>query len=77
MPTYRKKPVEIEAFELGKQRIPSFVTIEKQDGVYKVYNKLHNSWIETKIGDMIRIDQAPDDVYPIDRETFENTYEPV
>jgi hypothetical protein len=77
MACYRKKPIEIEAIELGKTIIPDNVIIDKIDGVYKVYNKLDNSWIEVKIGDMLRIDQAPDDVYPIDRETFEKNYEKV
>jgi len=80
MARYRKKPLDIEAIKFGKDQIPENVSIKTErrpDGKSHVFNKLHNSWIEVKRGDMLRIDQAPDDVYPIDRETFEKTYEPV
>ncbi|AFH22570.1 hypothetical protein OSG_eHP30_00075 [environmental Halophage eHP-30] len=77
MALYRKKPTEIDAIELGKDPIPKTVSYTIENGSYKIYNKLHNSMIEAKLGDMIRIDQAPEDVYPIDRQTFEQTYEKV
>jgi hypothetical protein len=77
MARYRKKPVEIEAIELGKDTIPKNVSYTIQGGKYQIYNELHNSMIEAKIGDMLRVDQAPGDVYPIDRETFGRTYEKV
>jgi hypothetical protein len=80
MARYRKKPVEIEAVEFGFELIPSNIQIKSEkhpNGKSWVFNKLHNSWIEVKRGDMVRIDQAPNDVYPIDRETFEQTYEKI
>lgn len=80
MARYRKKPEEIDALEFLVDKMPDNVSVQtekKPDGKSWVFNKLHNSWIEVKRGDMVRIDQAPDDVYPIDRETFEKTYEKI
>jgi len=80
MARYRKKPVQIEAIEFGEDQVPENVSIKTErrpNGKSYVFNRLHNSWIEVKKGDMLRVDQAPDDVYPIDRETFEQTYEKV
>jgi hypothetical protein len=77
MALYRKKPVEIEAIEFGVEPMPEDIKVIDTAEGGKVYNQLHESWINVKKGDMVRIDQAPDDVYPIDRETFEKTYEPV
>ena len=41
---------------------------------FAVWNEKHRSWIGFHVGDMLRLDQAPQDVYPIDRATFEATY---
>lgn len=79
MPKYRKKPVIIEAIQLGKDHIPDNVrTRDSGDPIqpFEVFNPLHNSWIKLRVGDMIRTDLAPKDVYPIERETFETTYDP-
>lgn len=78
MTKYRKIPMEIEAEEFTGQMIPNCTIIEDlSEKTYKVYNKLHESWIKLKVGDMVRTDLAPEDVYPIDRDTFELTYEKV
>jgi len=77
MALYRKKPTEIDAIEFGKDPIPENVIMLNPHESPMVWNELHQSWIKLKKGDLIRIDQAPDDVYPIDRQTFEQTYEKV
>lgn len=86
MARYRKKPLEIDAVEftssrddiLPEKEMPEGIKIERTGfGEPQVYNALHDSWIGLREGDMIRIDQAPNDVYPIDKETFEKTYEKI
>jgi len=77
MARYRKKPTEIEAIEFGVELMPEDIKVIDTAEGGKVYNELHNSWINVKNGDVVRIDQAPEDVYPIDRQTFEQTYEKV
>ncbi len=78
MTRYRKRPVEIEAVEYGPDTLPpDGVEMRLRGNRMEVYNALHDSWIAFKHGDMLRIDAAPEDVYPIDRETFNATYEPV
>ncbi len=42
----------------------------------KVYNRLHQSWIEFNFGDVFNVSNLVD-VYPIDRAVFEATYEDV
>lgn len=74
MARYRKLPAEIEAEEFTGAAIDC-VSIVGPLGYNEVYNKLHDSWIKLKVGDFVRTDLAPDDVYPIDREVFFNTYE--
>lgn len=41
---------------------------------FSVFNALHSSWVGFAPGDFLRVD-SPGDVYPIDRATFEETYE--
>jgi len=81
MPRYRKIPgkipVEIEAIELGNDPMPAEMTFVETPEGWLIYNRLHDSWIKVKKGDMVRIDKAPDDIYPIDREFFYKTYEKV
>ncbi len=81
MPTFKNKPRQIEAVELVPGVLmPEGVLVRVVRGgspdAYEAYNALHDSWIKTKTGDMIRVDKAPMDVYPIDRATFDTTYEP-
>lgn len=40
----------------------------------EVYNELHDSWIGFKFGDVFNVTKN-EDVYPIEREIFEKTYE--
>jgi hypothetical protein len=79
MPVFKNKPRQIEAVELiPGVLMPEGVKVRVVRGgapdAYEVYNALHDTWIKTKTGDMIRVDKAPLDVYPIDRETFDATY---
>ncbi|HSH45179.1 MAG TPA: hypothetical protein VK966_04960 [Longimicrobiales bacterium] len=41
---------------------------------FEAWNELHESWVGLRPGDFLRVDK-PGDVYPIDRATFEATYE--
>lgn len=71
-------PKRIIVFEFGASEVPQGVKIRKfhteEDTVWKVWNELHQSWINIKEGDLIRYDLQPKDVYPIDREVFDKTY---
>ena len=59
------------------RRKPTFICdLGSRTGEYYVWNELHRSEITLKVGDMVRVDD-PNDTYPIDRQTFEATYEPV
>lgn len=80
MPIYGKIPHEIKA-EKGSEIVehPELYNVQIRysylEGWYEVYNHLHGSWIKFDPGNcMIRVDCAPDDVYPIDNETFSKTY---
>lgn len=80
MPKFRSKPrvITAEQFELGK-KLPAKIRLSPNvstSPVYEVWNGLHSSWIKLKPGDYVRIDD-PNDNYPIDQETFHNTYEPI
>ncbi len=48
--------------------------IEFRDETFYMYNLFYGSWVEVKIGDFIRIDN-PNNHYPIDKETFQRTYD--
>lgn len=79
MAVYKSKIKIIEAIEFDPQKpfdLPSEVKIHKDGDDYKIYNRLHGSWINIKQGDMIRIDQ-PNDHYPIDKKYFEENYLPI
>lgn len=78
---YRRKPEIIEAVEFDEnhpEAIGDVAIVSKTfTGQFQIYNQKHDSWIGVKTGNMIRIDKAPEDVYPIDGETFQKTYEPI
>lgn len=75
-----KKPIPIEVVEFQPDTrgvLPvSVMWRSNSDDTYAVFNSLHNSWIEVKPGDYLNVnDQTGRDIYPIDRETFERTYD--
>jgi hypothetical protein len=76
MPRYHSRPKEIDAVQFDpRKQPPEGVKIRSVNGGYEVWNELHGSWIGVKEGDMLRIDLAPRDVYPIDKATFDQTYD--
>lgn len=75
---FRKKPTTIEAIEFGPSSLPPGIRatmVREKDGEWQVWNELHRSWINVKLGDMVNITKY-EDVYPIERATFDATYEP-
>lgn len=82
MAKYRRIPTIIEAVEFRKEPDEEFGDIwflfEYEDGLgWRLYNRLYDSWVKVKPGDFVRIDLAPEHVYPIDRERFFKTHEPI
>lgn len=77
MPRYRRKPGEITAIQfkasMSFTSIPAMIR-NTGFGDWEVWNALHGSWIKFKDGDYIRVDDRNDN-YPIDEETFRNSYE--
>lgn len=71
-----KKPIPIEVLEFDPAQIPTGVLTVERDGEWKVFNRLHGSWIGVKSGDYLNVGSMAD-VYPIDRDTFLRTYDPV
>lgn len=76
---YVKKPVAIEVLEATSSddlhtRTGLRWRKTRIDGG-EVYNELHDSWINFKFGDVFNITKN-EDIYPIDRKTFFDTYEP-
>jgi hypothetical protein len=85
MATYRKKPVEIEAFLLGEEPPEWFneKVEEEEASLYTEDNKIYCK-IETLEGTM-RADEGVDyiikgvdgEIYPCKKDIFERTYEKV
>lgn len=79
MPRYQSKPRVITAVQFAVETGTSTaqmlgVTIRRRGhDTYEVWNQLHESWIKLKPGDYVRIDDSNDN-YPIDEDTFNNTY---
>lgn len=79
---YKRKPSELEAIQFfGEDTvIPEGIHVnlrKNEDGVWEVYNKLHDAWPKLKYGDFIRIDLLGDN-YPIDQTYMkDNFYEVV
>lgn len=75
-----KKPIPIEIVEFDPNSLsPDGVSISGNDeepSAFAVFNKLHSSWIGLKPGDYLNVTDLGD-VYPIDRATFERTYDVV
>ena len=84
MPTYRKKPVEIEAVqwteELSMQALIDFtnglVRLNDVDCDFKVYDRLHDTWVSFQYGDWI-IKGVQGEFYPCRDDVFQQTYDVV
>jgi hypothetical protein len=77
-----KKPIPIEVVVFDPAApltLPIFVVWRRNDPLgYSVFNALHGSWIDVQIGDYLNVsDQTGRDIHPIDRATFERTYDVV
>lgn len=67
-------PIEVEEFQPNVQPWPKQVHSTPQG--YEVFNALHESWIKIQPGDYVNVtDKSGQDIYPIDRATFERTYD--
>lgn len=73
MKTFESLPKQIKAIEYGKDELPGGV--EVKDG--HVWNKKQASWIKINSGDFLRVDLAPDDVYPIGADYMANNFKEV
>lgn len=72
-------PQHIEAVQFhvkDQSNMPSWVHIKTEDGVSKVHNALHDSWIGISEGTWIRTD-TPNDVYPITDDYLKTKYRAV
>lgn len=77
-PDWTVSPVELELglsgwlleLEEGEARV---AYTPGQPKAFQVWNEIHATWIGFAAGDFLRIDDA-DDVYPIDADTFMDTY---
>jgi hypothetical protein len=80
MPKFQSKPKTITAVQLVEgQPLPPNVHQkfdENGPGGYHVYNDLHTSWIDLKLGDWVRIDD-PNDTYPIDAAYMAANYDQI
>ncbi len=74
---FRKKPIDITA-ELFNGEDPNIEGIEfawfEDEQSWKIYNVLHKSWIQIKVGDYFRTDIVGDN-YPIDAEYMKENYD--
>jgi len=69
-----KNPAEITAEILDGENFPIGKEFFRQvDGVWEIYNGLHDSWVKMKIGDYYRTD-VPGDHYPIDKDYMAANY---
>lgn len=80
MPRFRAKPKVIEAVRFNGERPCDCEGVEMRSVVkdgerrWEVYNPLHDSWIQVKPGDYIRVD-LEDDIYPIDGRYLKANYD--
>lgn len=75
---FRSIPQDIEAiqfFAKDQNVLPAYIKIKNEAGVCKVFNPLHDSWINVYEGDWIRID-IPNDIYPITADYLKSKYRP-
>jgi hypothetical protein len=80
---WRKLPVEVEVIQMTDDNWEDVYKFadwlarwDRDTGAYFVYDKLHDSWIQFKIGDWIA--RGPKgEHYPIEATMFKGTYQPV
>lgn len=74
---FRKKPIDITAERFNGED-PNIEGIEfawfEDEQSWKIYNVLHKSWIQIKVGDYFRTDIVGDN-YPIDAEYMKENYD--
>lgn len=81
---FRKRPVEIEARQWTGNNLDELTTFTygyfepEEDGDYtgRVYDHLHDSWINVSTGDWI-VRGNKGEHYPVRADVFAETYEPV
>lgn len=72
---YVKRPIVIEAWEVGKDGIPSDVPLRQlSSGICQVYDRLHNTWVNYENGNFI-IEGVAGEHYPCVADVFHKTYE--
>lgn len=84
MKKYRKKPVEIEAVQWTRNDPPAklidftngFVRINDVDGIFSVYDRLHDTWVSFDWDDWI-IRGVQGEFYPCKNDIFVETYDEV
>lgn len=82
MPTFRKKPVVIEAWRVADgMAFPEGADIRRmptgsRPPTWEVYDALHNSWVTFELGDWI-IKGVRGEFYPCKPDVFDETYEAV
>lgn len=86
MTLYVKKRIPIEAVQTGKVRgnelrkfTNNLILIQDPEddgdtGYYAVYDRLHDTWVQFKIGDWIA-KGVQGEFYPIEKDVFEQTYD--
>lgn len=76
---FRKKPIDITAEQFNGED-PNIEGIEfawfEDEQSWKIYNVLHKSWIQIKVGDYFRTDIVGDN-YPIDAEYMKENYDEI
>lgn len=84
MARYRKRPVEIEAVrwteDMPMRELIDFtnglVQLNDVDRVFRVYDRLHDTWVSFGYGDWI-IRGVQGELYPCRDDIFRQTYEAV
>lgn len=67
-------PIMVEKFDPSSEPWPLQVH-ERSSGEFQVFNRLHESWINLQPGDYVNVtDTTGQDIYPIDKATFDSTY---
>ena len=82
---YRKKPIVVEAFQLGYEKEPEWFTRSKNyvrvinedsQSIEKIFIQTREGVMTARVGDYI-IHGIAGEIYPCDRIIFEMTYERV